>query len=250
MNRKTPAIATGFIGLGLAILSLPTLFSFAFSYFYLLLVLVVLFVASGLIILIKAATTGYQIVVRASIRCEFRLLGANTNYFILEFAKVLTTVLLGMRFPLEGLILFILLDIVDGGMLSHQKRALLIRHRIDKGMDCLCQIPMYLVALQYWPELTLIFTAFFLITVIKTGCFLWTGNRNFLLYFPAFFLICYLFRLLFFYFYASYEWIFTQFYGLISFTLIVVIVAVVYETIYNGTLSHLRYNTEQKEEVL
>ena len=74
--------------------------------------------------------------------------------------------------------------------------------------------------------------------------FLRSGNRNVLIIFPGFFLILYFTVLIIFKFFESYAWLFTDLYAVTVITFFVMIITVLYEAIYNGALSRLRYNVE------
>ncbi len=159
----------------------------------------------------------------------------------LEFAKVFAVCLLALKFPFEAFIIFFILDILDGWILAYRKRSLILRHRIDKFTDFLCQIAFYLIAIQLWPSLLVILTVFFVLAFIKTLFFIKTGNRNWLIGLPGFFPIFFFFGLIIDRFYMSLTLFLSDMTSMIVFSIIIVVVAVLYEAIYNGVLFRLRY---------
>ena len=250
MINRGIVIPVGFLTMGMGALWVVIVYgSVVSSVMGVITALALVSVAAGLVLLIERAREMPCRTSHSNKGSEFRILSANCYFFVLEFAKVVSVVFLVPLYPLEAFFLFVVLDCLDGLSLSHEKRSLMLRHRIDKCTDFLSQIPMYLVTLLLWPELFLIFTIFLILSLIKTVWFVWTGQRRVLVYLPCFFLVFYLSRSIMHYFFRSFDWIFTNFFCTVFFTLLIMIIAVFYELIYNGILYRLRYSEEEIEAV-
>jgi len=227
--------------LGICILTLHMLFEFPITYVYIQFSFALLFALGGITIFIRLSTRIYQHSPAPPVGVEFKALSADIHFFVLEFAKVFSVCLLVFKFPFEAFILFFILDILDGFILAYRKRSLILRHRIDKFTDILCQIAFYLVAIQLWPSLQVILTVFFLLAVVKTIFFLKTGNRNWLIGLPGFFTTFLFFGLIIDRFYMSLTAFLSDMPAMIAFTIVIVVVSVFYEAIYNGVLYRIRY---------
>jgi len=252
--RKGYVMGVLLVIFGLYCLSLNLIFTFSFAYIYVQLAFTLLFIIGGLAILIRLSAKVHQHTytpvhdkgqsLAMEIRSEFQILSADTHFFIIEFAKVAAVILLAMAYPLEGFIVFVVLDILDGWMLPHRKRSLILRHRIDKFTDFLCQIPFYIVAITLFSFWIVAITIFFIITTVKTFIFVKTGNPRWLIYLPGFLLVFHMFALVISRFLSQWNWIFADLQASIYFCIAVVIISVLYEAVYNGVLYKIRYKKE------
>jgi hypothetical protein len=249
MKSKKPAlgIGAGLIGIGLGSLLMYE-YVLELSYSYVIFLYAFMLVLGGLAIFTRVTTQLYQ----SESRCgenEFQILGQEVHFFVLEFTKVLSAVLLAFHYPLEALGLWVILDCLDGITLPHRVRSLTLRHKIDKFTDFLCQVAFYAAACRMWSDLFLYLTAFFLLSVVKTVGYVSTGNRNVLIYIPNVFLFFNLFALALSYFLPSwFAFIFGNFYHIIIFTALMLIVSATYELIYNGIFLRFRYQQRRSYE--
>jgi len=207
-----------------------------------------LFIFGGLTILIKAIVREYPV---TKVPGRFQYLSEEGGYFFsLEFAKIIGVIILTPFTPLGAFALFAVLDCLDGWCLPYAKRVLLLRHKIDKLTDLLCQIPLLLILIQLLPQLAYYFLFFFGLTCIKTLLFLVSGNRDILIYLPSVFLFLSLsISILFTYFPDQYLLVFETPYKIVIFTAVILTVSVLYEIIYNGILCRLRYSTHRGGEI-
>lgn len=244
MSGKGYAIASVLTVFGLYFLTLHLVFNFAFEFVYAQLAFALLFTLAGMTIFIRITVRAYEHRNPPPVKAEFKMINSDVHFFVLEFAKVTSAFLLGMEYPLEGLVLFLILDVLDGWVLPHRKRSLIIRHRIDKFTDFLCQIPFYLAAVKIWSQLIVVITIFFIISFMKTIFFVKSGNRNWLIILPGFFPAFCIFGLITIRFFSDWSWIFTNFYAATIFIVVIMLVTVLYEVAYNGVLCKLRYRRQ------
>lgn len=238
MKVKGTVIAGIFIITGFTVL-LSHLFINQVEYLYLLVTYAFVFILTGLTIFVKLTANAYGV---QSLEGGFEELKKETHFYILEFAKVVSVLALAFYYPFETFILFVILDCLDGFSIPYRTRSLLLRHRIDKLTDFLCQIPFFIVALQLWPSLAVIFSIAFVFVVIKTVVFLTTGKRDALLFIPNFFFFLFFVTAVVFQFFPIYFGdLFGSVYNQIIVIAVILLVSTAYEVIYNGILGFLRY---------
>ena len=245
MDGKGYIIAVLFIAIGSITLSLNCFIHL--DYFLAMVIcFAFIFLLGGFTILNRHIVRIYA-VQETKLHDDFELLKNETQFYILEFAKVVTVFLLGSVYPLEAFFVFLFMDCVDGWWLPYEKRSLTLRHRIDKFTDFLCQIMFFIVALQLWSSFAYLWTILFILTVLKSVAFLKTGNRNHLIYIPNIFLVMYPITLMmerFFPFYFTLT--FSSLYYTILYIAIMLTIAALYEAFYNGLLSSFRYRIRRR----
>ncbi|MHA1360161.1 MAG: hypothetical protein ACTSRC_18730 [Candidatus Helarchaeota archaeon] len=241
MDIKGVAIAIGFICIGCISLLIYG-FIHEVSYTYLLLAYALIFLLGGVNIFAKLVTHAYP-VEKTDFREGCVLLKQNLYFYLLEILKVLLPLFLTYFYPLEAFLLWVMLDVFDGFSLPYQKRAITLRHQIDKATDLLCMIPFFLFTISRWPELVIYFTLFFLLILIKTIGYVSTGNRDVLIYIPSTFIFIYMAFLFLLYFSPSVlDAIIGDLFALNILVAIAFVGSALYEIIYNGVLIHLRYH--------
>jgi hypothetical protein len=245
MSRKQVAIAASFIGVGFISLLFYYLLPAVSSQY--------LFVAYAFIFILIGQTIFGRIVTRAypAKRTTFKegfILGEDVHFFVIEFTKVIAVVVLTFSFPLEAFAIWVILDCLDGLVLPYKKRSLTLRHQIDKLTDLLCQIPFFFLSLYLWPQLTVLFSIFFILTIINMAGYLTSGNRDVLVYVPNAFIFLYIIALG---AYLLYPTWFTLLFGdtstVIILTAVLLLAGTIYEVVYNGIFMRLRYRVDLPE---
>ncbi|NVM28290.1 MAG: hypothetical protein HWN65_05570 [Candidatus Helarchaeota archaeon] len=244
-SMKGPAIGAGFLGIGFIILYSHLLIE-EISYLYVTYTFAFFFILGGLTVFVRLTALTYRV---AESRGGFRTLNEEVHFYALEFTKVTAVTFFAFYYPWEAFLMWVILDCMDGFTLSYGKRSLPLRHKIDKFTDFLCQIPLFIVALQLWadlPVLSIFFTAFFILLAIKTALFVITGNRDALLYLPGAFAILYLVvTTLYTFFPSQFSVIFGNVHNTIACIAVVLVICTAYEVIYNGVLIRLRYRVQK-----
>jgi len=249
MNGKGIGLALLFILLGGALLSLNYFIVLDYSLYFILIISFILLL-TGVTILNQDIIRSYR-VQETGFREDYSLLKSETQFYLMELTKIASVFVLGFAYPFETFFIFVFLDCLDGWWLPFMKRSLTLRHRIDKFTDILCEVMFYLIMLRLWPELSWLWSFLFVLAILKTAAFLKTGSRNILLYLPGVFMVVYPITLGM-YLYAPdfFAQIFNSSYNLITYIAILFIITSLYEAIYNGALSHLRYRIKERWETL
>ena len=249
MNGKGIGLALLFILLGGVLLSLNYFITLDYS-LYMIIIIAFILLLGGITILNQDVARSYR-VQATGLREDYHLLKGETHFYVIELAKVASVFFLGYTYPLETFFIFLFLDCLDGWWLPYKKRSLTLRHRIDKFTDLLCEVMFYLVLIRMWPELIALWSFLFIMVVLKTMAFLKTGSRNALLYLPNIFMVMYPITLgMYFYTSEFFTLIFSSPYNLITYIAIILILSSIYEALYNGALSHLRYRIKERWEQL
>jgi hypothetical protein len=249
MNGKGIGLALLFILLGGALLSLNYFIVLDYSLYFILIISFILLL-TGVTILNQDIIRSYR-VQETGFREDYSLLKSETQFYLMELTKIASVFILGFAYPFETFFIFVFLDCLDGWWLPYKKRSLTLRHRIDKFTDLLCEVMFYLVLIRMWPELIALWSFLFIMVVLKSVAFLKTGSRNALIYLPNIFMVMFPITLgMYFYTPEFFTPIFSSIYNLITYIAIMLILSSLYEAVYNGALSHLRYRIKERWEQL